>query len=90
MRPVVNHFVADQRDVFQTMEELLSEKPWFAGRKRGWRISIWDLRWRWRDRGAFCGRGVPEGKGVVGEVAWEGGVYEGVGEGGGYDLVNFA
>jgi hypothetical protein len=40
VRPVVNHFVADQRDVFQIMEEALSEKLWFAGRKWGWGISM--------------------------------------------------
>jgi glutathione S-transferase len=35
-RPVVGHFVSDQRVVYQLMEEALSEElPWFAGKKIG-------------------------------------------------------
>ncbi|KAH8773916.1 hypothetical protein F5882DRAFT_381226 [Hyaloscypha sp. PMI_1271] len=35
-RPVVGHFVSDQRGVYQLMEEALSEElPWFAGKKIG-------------------------------------------------------
>jgi glutathione S-transferase len=36
VRPIVNFFVADQRDIFQVMEDALSEeRPWFSGKRIG-------------------------------------------------------
>ncbi|RFU28733.1 hypothetical protein B7463_g7611, partial [Scytalidium lignicola] len=36
IKPVVSHFVGDQRDIYQVMENSLSEElPWFSGKKIG-------------------------------------------------------
>jgi glutathione S-transferase len=36
VRPVVNHFLGDQREIYQVMKDSLSEKrPWFPGKKIG-------------------------------------------------------
>jgi glutathione S-transferase len=36
VRPIVNHFLADLRDIYQVLEESLSEeRPWFSGTKMG-------------------------------------------------------
>ncbi|KAH8800340.1 putative glutathione S-transferase [Xylogone sp. PMI_703] len=36
IKPIVKHFVDDQRDIYQIMEDALSEElPWFSGRKIG-------------------------------------------------------
>lgn len=36
IKPIVNHFVDDQRDIYQIMENALSEElPWFSGKNIG-------------------------------------------------------
>jgi glutathione S-transferase len=36
VRPVVKHFLGDQRDIYQVLEDSLSEEhPWFSGKKMG-------------------------------------------------------
>jgi glutathione S-transferase len=36
VRPVVNHFLGDQREIYQVMEDSISEeRPWFSGKKMG-------------------------------------------------------
>jgi hypothetical protein len=61
----VHHSVGDKRDVFQIMEEGLSEeKPWFAGTKMG----LTDFKMSFAMNMASQRRGVRDGEGRSGRV----------------------
>ena len=91
VRPVVNHFLKDLYDIFQVMEDALSqERPWFSGKRMG----LADLNMTWgmdvaSQRGYFSNNNYPK------VAAWHQRICErpayqrALEKGGTYDLVNF-
>jgi len=91
VRPIVNHFLGDLGDIFQIMEERLSEeeKPWLAGSRMG--LADFNMSFgidMASARGYFDGEKYPKVQAWLEKIhARE--AYKALDEGDGYDLVNF-
>lgn len=91
VRPVVNHFLGDQRDVYQFLEDGLSEeRPWFAGKK----IGLADFNMSFgidiaRQRGYFVPDKYPKVAKWHDAITSRPAKKRALEKGGPYDLVNF-
>jgi glutathione S-transferase len=91
VRPIVNHFLGDLRDIYQVMEEALSEaKLWFAGSKMG--LADFDMSFGMdmaSARGYFDGKKYPKVKTWLEKIHAREAYKKALEKGGGYDLVKF-
>jgi glutathione S-transferase len=91
VRPIVNHFLGDLRDIFQIMEEELSEgKPWFAGSRMG--LADFNMSFGMdmaSARGYFDGEKYRKVQTWLEKIHAREAYKKALEKGGGYDLVNF-
>jgi len=89
VRPVFNRFLGHQRDIYQVLEDSLSEKhPWFSGKKMG--LADFNLSFATdmaTQRGYFKAEKIPQWHAVVVDRP----AYKGaLDAGGAYELVNIS
>jgi len=90
-RPIVNYFLGDHRDIYQVMEDSLSEeRPWFSGPKLG--LADFNMSFGMdmaAQRGYFDAKKYPKvaqwHATILDRPAYKGALEKG----GGYDVVNF-
>jgi glutathione S-transferase len=91
IRPAVNHFVGDQRDIYRIMEESLSgEKPWFSGKKMG--LADFNMSFPMdvaSQRGYFQGEKYPKVNGWLERIHERPAYKRALEKGSVYDLANF-
>jgi glutathione S-transferase len=92
VRPIVNHFLGDLKDILQVLEDALSEKkPWFAGAKMG--LADFNMSFPMdmaRQRGYFKPELYPKLAKWHDAVQSRPAYKSALEKGGDYDLVNFA
>ena len=91
VRPIVSHFLEDLYDIFQVMEDSLSqERPWFSGKRMG----LADLNMIWgmdvaSQRGYFSHNKYPKVAAWHQRISQRSAYQTALDKGGTYDLVKF-